>query len=123
VCVFNSHDLKRLFILAINSALKTSYRTYDLVMIDSLLKTETMVAIYKMTNDTSPQTIYIEPKSCLDLSGQCPAWKRKGECNRSAKFMKQYCRLSCRYCSEKNDTVKMLELKKSNKQRGRGDEF
>ena len=32
---------------------------------------ETMVAIFKITNDRSPQTFHIEAKKCLDLSGQC----------------------------------------------------
>jgi predicted DNA-binding helix-hairpin-helix protein len=87
-----------------------------------------MVAFIEIRNETSPQTIYIEEKTCFDLSGHCEGWKREGRCVNKQDFMKEHCRLTCRYCSERHDTVKMMEIKKerANKNQNQnswGDEF
>ena len=75
--------------------------------------TETTVAIFQIPSDVN-QTITIEPKHCLDHSGWCPNWKRKGECENVGKrqFMNEHCQLSWGVCSEENDVFQMLEIKK-----------
>ena len=76
-----------------------------------------MVAVIEMMNDTSPETSHIAPKTCFDLSGHCAQWKQQGHCGRNQYFMKEYCSLTCRYCSEKSDQVQMMEIKKGKQKR------
>ncbi|GAX16350.1 hypothetical protein FisN_27Lh064 [Fistulifera solaris] len=67
------------------------------------LTDHTCLASWKITNDTSPQVMIIERKTCYDLSGHCGFWKSQGECRKNPVFMGEECRKTCELCSENED--------------------
>lgn len=72
------------------------------------LSKESMVAIWKIVTDEPERELIVHPKECIDLSGHCPFWnaQRKGHCSDNPNFMHRICPLTCKICSEENDTFK-----------------
>jgi curved DNA-binding protein CbpA len=55
------------------------------------------LAKWKIISDT--RTKYTIPeRKCHDLSGHCPWWYQRGECNRNPAFMNEVCALTCQNC-------------------------
>jgi curved DNA-binding protein CbpA len=64
------------------------------------------LASWKILNDENGQEFIIEPKTCFDLSGHCPFWVIRSECNKNPGFMEEVCRKSCEWCKEEGEVKK-----------------
>jgi len=69
------------------------------------LTPNTKIASWKIVDDTHMQNLTILPKACYDLSGHCPSWYRRGECKKNPQFMTQYCKKTCKLCTDADDDV------------------
>ena len=65
----------------------------------------------KVKNAVLPTTSTIVEQSCKDKNAHCKYWAEKGECERSAGYMKPNCCESCEKLKDKNtSTTKRLEF-------------
>lgn len=70
------------------------------------LTDDSSMGSWKILNDTNPQQIIIENKTCFDFSGHCPFWKGQGECRKNPNFMHDVCRKTCKICTQDQTSVK-----------------
>ena len=102
-------EVKELFVLAPQGSVERMVylsHTLHAERIDrkgTHISDNTSLLIFRVTNRSE---MVVRPKACLDLTADCDEWKRKGECQSNAQYMKAECSLSCGTCSETGPSAK-----------------
>ena len=69
------------------------------------LSTSSSLISWKILSDESPLRLVIPRRTCYDMSGHCPFWEQRNECQKNPKFMAEQCRLTCGLCKEDDDNA------------------
>lgn len=63
-----------------------------------------------ITRDDFSHTFFVA-ETCRDQNYNCGNWARRGECYRNPRYMRVYCKKSCRVCNAQGKFAELFVIK------------